>query len=91
MAQPSAMVKLLKQGSDSSKPPVWVMPLFGGTTACFDRMFNSYSGYKRTVYGLTDGYITGNAEALTMGNEEWYGTYVAAIQTKQASNFLCIW
>ena len=79
----SAMVKLLKQGADASAPPVWVMPVFGGTTACFDRMLNSYSGYKRTVYGITDGYIVGNDEALTLSFEEWVATYVSAIKTKQ--------
>ena len=78
------MVKVMKEGSDSSAPPVWVMPVFSGVTACFDSMLNSYDApYRRTVYGLTDPYITGNEEALTASFDDWIGLYVAAIKTKQ--------
>ena len=81
---PSSMVKVMKEGSDSSAPPVWVMPVFSGVTACFDSMLNSYDApYRRTVYGLTDPYITGNEEALTASFDDWIGLYVAAIKTKQ--------
>ena len=85
LARSRKMVKLLKSGSSSSSslPPIWVMPVFGGTTACFDRMLNSYSNYKRTLYGLTDAYITGDDDALTLSLEEWVNTYVSAIKSKQ--------
>ena len=81
---PSSSVKLLKQGSDASARPVWVMPVFSGITSCFDRMFNSYDGFKRTVYGLNDPYLTGNDDALTAAFDDWVGMYVAAMKTKQA-------
>ena len=59
-------------------------PVFSGVTACFDSMLNSYDApYRRTVYGLTDPYITGNEEALTASFDDWIGLYVAAIKTKQ--------
>ncbi len=81
---PEASVRLLKTGSDGSAKPVWVCPVFSGVTACFDSMLASYSGYKRTVYGLQDPYLTGNDDALTASFDEWIAMYIAAIKTKQA-------
>ena len=81
----SACVKVIKNGSDSSAKPVWVMPLFGGTTSCFDELFNSFDGYKRSVYGITDPYLAGNDAALTMAFDEWIAIYIDAILANQAS------
>ena len=83
--QPSSSVRLLKQGSDPEASPIWIFPVFSGTTACFDSMLNSLEGYRRTVYGVMDPYLTGNNESLTSGFDEWIGLYVAAMKTKQAS------
>ena len=81
---PASCVKLMKRGSSSDRP-VWVMPVFSGVTACFDSLLNSFTGYKRTLYGLNDPYLTGNDEALTLPFEEWIGLYIAAMKTKQPS------
>ena len=82
---PSSCVKLIKQGSDSAAKPVWVMPVMGGTTACFDELFNSFDGYKRTLYGLTDPFLVGNDEALTASFGDWIDMYVSAMLSKQSS------
>ena len=42
---PAASVKVLKEGTDGSAHPVWVMPIFSGVTSCFDRLLNHFSGY----------------------------------------------
>ena len=82
--KPEQSVKLLKTGSDTKAPPVWVLPVNSGVCTCFDSLLNSASGYKRTIYSVTDPYLTGNNEALTMSFDDWIGLYVSAVKTKQA-------
>ena len=84
---PSQSARLLKQGSDSSLSPVFIVPVFSGLTACFDSLLKSLDkyGYRKTVYGLMDPYLTGNDEALTAALEDWIGFYIAAMKTKQPS------
>ena len=79
----SSCVKIIKNGSDSSAKPVWVMPLFGGTTSCFDELFNSFDGYQRTLFGMTDPYLAGNDAALTCSFDDWIGLYIEAMLSKQ--------
>ena len=84
--QPSSCVRVLKSGSDATLPPVWVFPVFSGTTSCFDKLLAAFDGqYKRTIYGVNDPYISGNDESLFASFDEWISLYVAAIKTKQAN------
>ena len=83
--QPAPCVRVLKTGSEAGPGalPVFVFPVFSGTTSCFDNLLNSFDSYRRTIYGVNDPYISGNDESLTASFDEWIGLYVAAMKTKQ--------
>lgn len=80
----ASMVKLLRQGDDNATP-VFIFPAVGGTTACWDELLNQYSGYRRTIYGLTDPHICGHPEGMAMSLDVLVQCYADAIKTKQAS------
>ena len=96
----SKCIKLLKQGSDSGAKPVFILPVVSGTTGCFDNLIGSCDKFKRTVYGLTDPYLTGEQASMNLPTREMVSKYyVEAIQKAhcnskwalQGSNKSLIW
>ena len=83
MSSASKCIKLLKQGSDVKAPPVFILPVVSGTTGCWDEMLNSFTGYKRSVYGLIDPYLTGDSASLHLNTRDMMAIYVEAIMLKQ--------
>lgn len=81
----SKCIKLLKQGSDSGAKPVFILPVVSGTTGCFDNLIGSCDKFKRTVYGLTDPYLTGEQASMNLPTREMVSKYyVEAIMSKQS-------
>jgi len=83
MSSASKCIKLLKQGSDAKAPNVFILPVVSGTTGCWDEMLNSFTGYKRTVYGLIDPYLAGDSASLHLNTRDMMAIYVEAIMSKQ--------
>ena len=81
--KPEASVQLLKQGTDASARPVWIMPVMSGTAACFDPLLKTLPSTSRTMYGVLDPYLSGNDAALRLPYFENIKLMVDAMMTKQ--------
>jgi len=82
-AEPYAesLLVTLKRGSDSSRPPVFMISSAGGTLGAYDKLVKNLRIVNEIV-GVRDSFLWGMRDP-TMGFQKWVAEYVRAMRERQ--------
>ena len=78
---PQSMLVTLMRGSDTRRPPVFMISSAGGTLGAYEKLAKNL-GIANEIIGVRDPFLWGMRDP-TMGFQKWVSEYVRAIREKQ--------
>ncbi len=78
---PQSLLVTLKRGSDSRRPPVFMISSAGGTLGAYEKLTRSLE-IANEIIGVRDPFLWGMRDP-TLGLQKWVAEYVRAIRERQ--------